>query len=99
MVFSELEGKLDAPSLGVPATKVLQSLQAHWSGLTVFVDHPEVPIDSAAERALRPPVVGRTNYYGSGRVWPGELAATMFDWLKPDGGLKDVSCRVALLPM
>ena len=31
-----------------------------------------------AERALRGPVVGRKNYYGSGAQWSGELSATLF---------------------
>src|SRR5262249_28392135 len=55
--------------------KVLESLTGYWAGLTVFVDHPEVPMDNnAAERAERGPVVGRKNYYGSGAVWAGQLA-------------------------
>jgi transposase len=59
--------------------KVLESLDAHWAGLTVFVDHPEVPMDNnAAERAERGPVVGRKNSYGSGAVWAGQLAAVLF---------------------
>jgi transposase len=59
--------------------KVLISLQTHWDGLTLFVDHPEVPLDNnSAERAQRGPVVGRKNYYGSGAVWSGRLAAMLF---------------------
>ena len=59
--------------------KVLSSQAEHWSGLTVFVDHPEVPMDNnTGERALRGPVVGRKNYRGSGARWAGELAAMMF---------------------
>ena len=59
--------------------KVLTSLQTHWDGLTLFVDHPEVPLDNnTAERAQRGPVVGRKNYYGSGAVWSGRLAAMLF---------------------
>jgi hypothetical protein len=47
--------------------------------LTVFVEHPEVPMDNnTAERAERGPVVGRKNYYGSGAVWAGQLAAMLF---------------------
>jgi hypothetical protein len=43
--------------------------QSHWDCLTVFVGHPEVPLDNnTAERAQRGPVVGRKNYYGSGAV-------------------------------
>jgi transposase len=59
--------------------KVLESLGDHWTGLTVFVEHPEVPMDNnTAERVQRGPVVGRKNYYGSGAVWAGRLAAMMF---------------------
>jgi transposase len=59
--------------------KVLESLGHHWTGLTVFVEHPEVPMDNnTAERVQRGPVVGRKNYYGSGAVWAGQLAAMMF---------------------
>ncbi len=63
--------------------QVLESLRAHWAGLTVFVEHPEVPMDNnAAERAERGPVVGRKNYYGSGAVWAGQLAAVLFSVLE-----------------
>ena len=70
---------------GLPAVKrqVLTSLKRHWAGLLVFVEHPEVPMDNnAAERALRNPVTGRKNYYGSGRVWSAQLAAVMFTVLQ-----------------
>src|SRR4029079_4180729 len=59
--------------------KVLESLRHRWRGLTVFVDHPEVPMDNnTAERSERGPVLGRKNYYGSGAVWSGQLAAMLF---------------------
>jgi transposase len=59
--------------------KVLKSLKEHWEGLQIFVDHPEIPMDNnPAERALRGPVVGRKNFYGSGAQWSGELAVMMF---------------------
>ena len=59
--------------------KVLTSLRNHWSGLILFVEHPAIPMDNnQAERALRGPVVGRKNYYGSGALWSGELTATLF---------------------
>jgi transposase len=63
-----------------PARKsVLTSLREHWEGLTVFVEHPEVPMDNnKAERVERGPVVLRKNSYGSGAVWAGELAAMLF---------------------
>ena len=59
--------------------QVLTSMQNHWQGLTVFITHPEVPMDNnPAERAIRNPVTGRKNYYGSGSIWSAELAAAMF---------------------
>jgi hypothetical protein len=33
------------PLLAGPAAQVLQSMAAHWSGLTVFVEHAHVPMD------------------------------------------------------
>ena len=59
--------------------KILQSMRRHWQGLTVFVDHPHVPMDNnAAERALRTLAVARKNFYGSGSEWSGELACSCF---------------------
>jgi transposase len=58
---------------------VLKSLSTHWEGLTVFVDHPEIPMDNnGSERTLRNPVVGRKNYYGSGAIWSARFTAVMF---------------------
>jgi transposase len=73
------EQELARPALHPARRKVLESLRHHWGGLTVFVEHPEVPMDNnTAERAERGPVVGRKNYYGSGAVWSGRLAAMLF---------------------
>lgn len=59
--------------------KILTSLQNHWKGLSVFVDHPEVPMDNNnAEGSIRNPVTGRKGFYGSGSLWSSELAAIMF---------------------
>jgi transposase len=72
-----------AAALHPARRKVLESLGNHWTGLTVFVEHPEVPMDNnTAERAQRGPVVGRKNYYGSGAVWAGQLAAMLFSLLQ-----------------
>ncbi len=38
--------------------------------------------NNTAERALRGPVVGRKNYYGSGSVWSAHLAAMMLSVLQ-----------------
>lgn len=73
------EDELARPELHPARGKVLESLRAHWTGLTVFVEHPEVPMDNnTAERSERGPVVGRKNYYGSGAIWSGRLAAMLF---------------------
>jgi transposase len=65
---------------------VLQSLLDHWSGLTVFVEHPEVPMDNnRGENSIRNPVTGRKNYYGSGSIWSAQLAATLFSILQTLG--------------
>ena len=70
------------PLLAAPAAKVLKSMAAHWLGLTVFVDHPWVPMDNnVVERDARQAVVGRKNFYGSGAEWSGQLAATMYGLL------------------
>lgn len=62
-----------------PAAKVLESMTAHWAGLTVFVACPWVDIDNnQAERSMRSPVVGRKNFNGSGSKGSAELAATMY---------------------
>ncbi len=76
---AERDAQLADPSLHSVCRKVLESLKNHWSGLVLFVEHPEVPMDNnRAEREQRNPVVGRKNYYGSGAVWSGHLAAILF---------------------
>lgn len=79
----ELNRQLTDPALLPSAKKILKSLNRHWSGLTIFVDHPEIPMDNnIAERGLRRSVVGRKNYYGSGATWSAELAAALFTLFK-----------------
>ncbi len=66
--------ELADPHLHRAARKVLQSMRERWSGYTIFVDHPEIPMDNnESERRLRNPVVGRKNYYGSGSQWSAML--------------------------
>jgi transposase len=61
------------------ARKVLVTLDHEWEGLARHEAFPELPLDNnAAERALRNPVVGRKNYYGSGSRWAAELAARVW---------------------
>lgn len=63
------------PDLPAPARKVLATLEHEWDGLARHRDYPELDLDNnRAERAIRGPVVGRKNYYGSGAVWAAQLA-------------------------
>jgi len=76
---AEAVKELSDPKLRQPCRKVLESLQEHREGLTRFVDDPRIPMDNnASERAGRGPAVARKNFYGSGSLWSGRLAAMMF---------------------
>jgi transposase len=82
------EEELAQPGLHPARARALASLREHWDGLTLFVEHPEVPMDNnPAERVLRGPVVGRKNYAGSRAAWSGQLlvmvlslVATLRQW-------------------
>jgi len=81
--------ELSAPQLRQPCRKVLESLQEHWTGLLRFVADPRIPMDNnASERAGRGPAVARKNFYGSGSLWSGQLAAAMFSLLATLGRWK-----------
>jgi transposase len=74
-----LDRELASGQLAPEQEKILRSMHRHWQGLTVFVEHPDVPMDNnAAERALRALAVARKNFYGSGAKWSGELAMGCF---------------------
>jgi transposase len=76
------DAELADPKLREPCRKVLTSLREHWTGLTVFLDDPRIPLDNNfAERLMRHPALGRKNYYGSGAEWAGQLATMMFSIL------------------
>lgn len=71
--------ELSQPRFREPCRRALASLQEHWTGLTRFVEDPRIPLDNnASERAARGPAVARKNFYGSGALWSGRLAAMMF---------------------
>jgi transposase len=78
----QYQAELADSSIGLPARKVLVSLDEHWQGLTHFVDDPRIPMDNnVSERSLRGAALGRKNYYGSVSQWSGQLAAMMFTLL------------------
>ena len=58
------------------AAKVIATLNNEWDGLRRHRDLPFLDLDNnGAERALRTPVIGRKNFYGSGAAWAAHLAA------------------------
>jgi transposase len=61
------------------AKKVLATLDREWDGLVRHREFPELDLDNnISERALRGPVVGRKNYYGSGSVVSAQLASRVW---------------------
>jgi len=61
------------------AAKVIATLASEWDGLARHQDLPQLPLDNnRAERALRTPVIGRKNFYGSGAGWAARLAADVW---------------------
>jgi transposase len=77
------EAELAQEKLPIRRRKILESLQTHWSGLTLFVENPEIPMDNnGSERAIRCGAQARNSFYGSGSVWSGELLAMMLTILK-----------------
>jgi transposase len=74
-----IETQLDSSSLAEEQIARLKSMQVHWSGLTIFVDRPHVPMsNNEAERALRDAVLGRKSYYGSRSHWSGLMTSWLF---------------------
>ncbi len=69
----------DRAGLHYAAQEVLATLDHEWEGLARHLEFPELKLDNnAAERALRNPVVGRKNYYGSGSVRSAQLAGQVW---------------------
>jgi transposase len=74
----EQKGRPDLlPSSGL--SKALAYLLNHEAAFKLFLDDPAVPIDNnTAERAMRGPVLGRKNYYGSRSRRGTETAAVLY---------------------
>jgi transposase len=74
-ISKEIVGKLQAWALEqrvLPESalgKAIAYMGGLWHGLLRFLEDPRIPLDNnATERALRGPVVGRKNHYGSRRA-------------------------------
>jgi transposase len=67
--------------------KAITYTQKLWPGLIVFLSNPEVPWHSnGIEGAIRPPVVGRNNHFGSHSLKTAEVASTWYSVIE--------SCRM-----
>lgn len=63
--------------------KAISYMGGLWPGLIRFLDEPRIPLDNnATERALRGPVVGRNNHYGSRSRRGTEVAALFYSLLE-----------------
>jgi transposase len=75
-IDADRQAQARQPGLHPAAAKVLATLDREWEGLARHKEFPELPLDNnTAERALRGPVVGRKNFYGSGSAVSADLAA------------------------
>jgi transposase len=73
------QATLKTLSIGRAAAYVV----ANWDRLTRFVDDARIPLDNnATERAIRGPVVGRKNHYGSKSRLGTQVAATLYTILE-----------------
>jgi transposase len=81
-IVEGIKEKLDSWHSVLPKSslgKAVSYAQTLWSGLTVFLSEPEVPWESnSIERAIRSPVVGRKNHYGSHSLKTAEVAAIWY---------------------
>ena len=73
--MTDIAGFSSKCSLGKAMSYFLENLD----GLTLFLSHPELPIDNnSQERLLRSPVIGRKTWYGTHSVRGAETAAVLF---------------------
>jgi transposase len=76
--------------------KALGYMVHMWTGLVLFLDAPEIPLDNnGTERAARGPVLGRKNHYGSHSLRGTEVAATLYS-LVESAKLNDLEPRFYL---
>jgi hypothetical protein len=47
-IKKRLDQELADGLLAAEQEKILRSMRRHWEGLTVFVEHPQVPMDNNA---------------------------------------------------
>ena len=98
------EEKLAKLSAKSDLAKAIRYTTTRWPSLTRFIDDGQLAIDNnAAERAMRPPALGRKNYLFVGPGNAGERTAAIYSLIKtaklnglnPEKYLRDVLARIA----
>ena len=91
--WAETQRALPRSGLG----KAIAYMKSLWPGLTAFLKDPRIPLDNNhIERALRAPVVGRKNHYGS-RSKRGTEVTALFYTLVESAKLSGVEPKEYLL--
>ena len=74
----------DGPAIpGTALREAIDYMMRRWKRLTLFLDDARLPLDNnPAERAIRGPVVGRKNHYGSRSLRGTQVAATLYSLLE-----------------
>ncbi len=74
----------DGPAIpGTALRAAIDYMTKRWKRLTAFLDDPRLPLDNnPAERAIRGPVVGRKNHYGSRSLRGTQVAAMLYALLE-----------------
>jgi hypothetical protein len=66
-----------------PIAKAVKYLENRWEGLTRFLGDGRIPITSnGVEAALRNPVLGRNNHFGSKSVRGTQVAAIFYSFVE-----------------
>lgn len=82
-ILEEFKRWLDAKALATPPKTRLGNALSYtltqWKRLTLYIDHPEIPLDNnAAENAIRPFVVGRKNWLFAATQDGAHASATIY---------------------
>jgi len=81
---------------GSALRKAIDYMLGLWDGLVLCLDDPRVPLtNNAAERAIRGPVLGRKNHYGS-KSERGTKVAALFYSLLETAKLRDIEPKAYL---
>ena len=78
-LFAKAERELAALADDARQCKPLRSLINHRAGLTVFLDHPQIPLDNNSSEAIqRPAAIGRKLSFGSDSLEGARLTVVMY---------------------